>query len=153
MEGQRMKDNNRYKEVERLLRRYPELKVDLNMLRINLEEAQEVIGITGGSDNEKAGSATNAFNSIVENEVLIRQKKIEQLQREIKQKEREVAKIESVLGLLTEREMIIIEYRYFKDYSINRVCELLEITPTTFCNRRRDIIVKKLIPRFFPKGL
>ena len=72
---------------------------------------------------------------------------------QIKQKEREIAKIENVLQILTEREMMMVEFRYFKDYSINRVCELLEITPTTFSNRKKKIIVKKLMPRFFTDNL
>lgn len=41
------------------------------MLRINQEEAQEVIGITSSTNNEKAGSTTKAFNSTVENEAII----------------------------------------------------------------------------------
>lgn len=147
-----MKDN-KFQAVERKLRNYPVLKVDLKNLEIDLEEAQEVVGIKGESSNEKAGSPTHAFSSSVENEVIQRQKKIEHIKMQINQKEREIAKIENVLQILTEREMMMVEFRYFKDYSINRVCELLEITPTTFSNRKKKIIVKKLMPRFFTDNL
>ena len=56
---------------------YPKLKVEIDNLRLNLEEVKEVIGITGASDNEKAGSPTHAFSSMLENEVLDREKNLE----------------------------------------------------------------------------
>lgn len=64
-----MKDNN-YSIVEGILYNYPKLKVEIDNLRLDLEEAKEVLGITGASDNEKAGSPTHAFSSVVENEIL-----------------------------------------------------------------------------------
>ena len=40
---------------------------------LELEEIQEIIDIRGASSNEKAGSATYAFSSTVENEVIHRE--------------------------------------------------------------------------------
>ena len=146
-----MKDNN-YSMVEGILYNYPKLKVEIDNLKLDLEEAKEVVGIRGASGNEKAGSSTNAFSSVVENEVLEREKslerKINRLIGLIQSKERQLKKIENVLGTLTEQELILIEMKYFKRYSINRICELLDITTATFIKRRKKIIVQTLIPLF-----
>ena len=146
-----MKDNN-YSMVEGILYNYPKLKVEIDNLKIDLEEAQEVVGIRGASGNEKPGSSTNAFSSVVENEVLEREKnlerKINRLTGLIQSKERQLKKVENVLSTLTEQELILIEMKYFKRYSINRICELLDITTATFIKRRKKIIVQTLIPLF-----
>ena len=146
-----MKDNN-YSMVEGILYNYPKLKVEIDNLKLDLEEVQEVVGIRGVSGNEKAGSSTYAFSSVVENEVLEREKnlerKINRLTGLIQSKERQLKKIENVLGTLTEQELILIEMKYFKRYSINRICELLDITTATFIKRRKKIIVQTLIPLF-----
>ena len=144
-----MKDNN-YSTVEGILYNLPKLKVEIDNLKLDLEEAQEVVGITGTSGNERAGSATYAFSSVVENEVIERERdnerRIQGILKDIQKKEREFKRIENVLSLLSESDFLLIELRYFKGYSINRVCELLDITATTFNKRRKVIIVKKIMP-------
>ena len=144
-----MKDS-RFRKVERVLYDLPKLRVEVQNLRLDLEDAKEVVGIRGASGNEKAGSSTNAFSSVVESEVLQREKdlrnKITTITHELQRKERELQRIENALKLLTEKEMLIVEFRYFKDYPINRVCDLLDITPTTFNKRRKRIVEDKLIP-------
>ena len=146
-----MKDNN-YSTVEGILYNLPKLKVEIDNLKLDLEEAQEVVGITGASGNEKAGSATYAFSSIVENEVVQRERNMEQrtqaILKEIQKRERQLKKVENVLSTLTEQEMLLIEMKYFKRYSINRICELLDITTATFIKRRKKIIVQTLMPLF-----
>ena len=146
-----MKDNN-YSMVEGILYNYPKLKVEIDNLKLDLEEAGEIIGIRGASDNEKAGSPTHAFSSVVENEVLDREKNLEKriqvIESNILKKERQIKKVENVLNTLTEQEILLIELKYFKRHSISRICELLDITAATFNKRRKDIIVKRLIPLF-----
>lgn len=146
-----MKDNN-YSMVEGILYNYPKLKVEIDNLKLDLEEAQEVVGIRGSSGNEKAGSSTNAFSSVVEGEVLDREKNLEKrmkaIENSILKKERQLKKIENVLGTLTEYEMRLIEMRYFKRYSVGRICEVLELSEDGFNKRRKNIIVKRLMPLF-----
>ncbi len=130
-----MKDNN-YCIVEGILYNYPKLKVEIDNLRLDLEEAREIVGIKGASDNEKAGSPTHAFSSVVENEVLDREKNLEKrikvIESAILKKERQLKKIENVLGTLTEYELRLIEMKYFKRYSVGRICEILEVTEDGF---------------------
>ena len=146
-----MKDNN-YSMVEGILYNLPKLKVEIENLKLDLEEAQEVVGIRGVSGNEKAGSSTNAFSSVVENEVLERERKlnerINRLTRQINQKERDVQRVENVLSLLTDYELRMIEMKYFKRYSVGRICEILEVTEDGFNKRKKRLIKERLIPLF-----
>ena len=146
-----MKESD-YKKVESILYEVPKLKAEIANLQIDLEEIQEIIGIRGASPNEKAGSATHAFNSAVENEVIHRDEKIGEkvvaLTSGISRKERELKKVENILATLTEEEYMLIEMKYFKRYTVNRICEILDISGDTFTKRRKKIIVKRLIPLF-----
>ena len=146
-----MKDNS-YSMVEGILYNLPKLKVEIENLKLDLEEAKEIVGITGASDNEKAGSPTHAFSSVVENEVLERERKlnerISKLTRQINQKERDVQRVENVLSLLTDYELRMIEMKYFKRYSVGRICEILEVTEDGFNKRKKRLIKERLIPLF-----
>ena len=146
-----MRDNN-YRAVEGILYNLPKLKVEIDNLKLDLEEANEIMGIKGASQNEKAGSSTNAFSSVVENEVLEREKnlvkRIDTLTSSIQSKERQLKKIENILNTLTEYEMRLIEMRYFKRYSVGRICEILEITEDGFNKSKKKLIKERLIPLF-----
>ena len=146
-----MRDNN-YRAVEGILYNLPKLRVEIDNLKLDLEEANEIMGIRGASGNEKAGSSTNAFGSVVENEVLEREKnlvkRIDALTSSIQSKERQLKKIENILSSLTEYEMRLIEMRYFKRYSVGRICEILEVTEDGFNKRKKRIIKERLIPLF-----
>lgn len=144
-----MKESD-YKKVESILYEVPKLKAEIANLQIDLEEIQEIIGIRGASPNEKAGSATYAFNSSVEDEVISREEKLEEkvlnLKEAIRRRERQVRKVENALKVLNEKELLLVEMRYFKHYSINRVCEILDITTPTFNRRKNGALKDKLIP-------
>lgn len=146
-----MKDNN-YSMVEGILYNYPKLKVEIDNLRLDLEEAKEIVGIKGATDNEKVGSPTHAFSSVVENEVLNREKNLEKrikvIESNILKKERQLKKIENVLSTLTEYELRLIEMKYFKRYSVGRICGVLEISEDGFNKKRKNIILKRLMPLF-----
>ena len=146
-----MKESS-YSKVEGILYGLPKLKVEIDNLRLGLEEIQEIVGISGNSFNEKAGSVTHAFSSAVENEVIHRDEKIGEkvvaLTSAISRKERELKKVENILATLTEEEYMLIEMKYFKRYTVNRICEILDISGDTFTKRRKKIIVKRLIPLF-----
>ena len=146
-----MKDNN-YSTVEGILYNLPKLKVEIDNLKLDLEEAQEVVGITGASGNERAGSVTYAFSSVVENEVVQRERNMEQrtqaILKEIQKKERQLKRVENILSILTEYELQLIEMRYFKRYSIGRICEVMELTEDGFNKRRKRLIKERLAPLF-----
>ena len=144
-----MKESD-YKKVESILYEVPKLKAEIANLQIDLEEIQEIIGIRGASPNEKAGSATYAFSSSVEDEVINREERLEEkvlnLKESIRRRERQVRKVENAVEVLNEKELLLVEMRYFKHYSINRVCEILDITTPTFNRRKNGALKDKLIP-------
>ena len=144
-----MKESD-YKKVESILYEVPKLKAEIANLQIDLEEIQEIIGIRGASPNEKAGSATYAFSSSMEDEVINREERLEEkvlhLKEAIRRRERQVRKVENALKVLNEKELLLVEMRYFKHYSINRVCEILDITTPTFNRRKNGSLKDKLIP-------
>lgn len=148
-----MEESN-YKKVEGILYEVPRLKAEIANLQIDLEEIQEVIGIRGASPNEKAGSSTYAFSSAVEDEVIIREERLQEkvvaLKEAIRRRERQVRKVENALKVLNEKELLLVEMRYFKHYSINRVCEILDITTATFNRRKNGALKDKLISLLFP---
>ncbi|MEG2196593.1 MAG: hypothetical protein RRY26_03985 [Cellulosilyticaceae bacterium] len=147
-----MKDSH-YSKVEGILYNFPKLKVEIDNLRLDLEDVNEVVGIRGASGNEKAGSSTHAFSSAVEDEVIARDEKLEEkvqaITGAIARQERQLRRVENVLGTLTEEEYMLIEMKYFKRYTVGRICELLDITADTFIKRRKKIIVKRLMPFFY----
>lgn len=150
-----MEESN-YKKVEGILYEVPRLRAEIANLQIDLEEIQEVIGIRGASPNEKAGSSTHAFSSAVEDEVISREERLQEkvvaLKEAIRRRERQVRKVENALRVLSEKELLLVEMRYFKHYSINRVCEILDITTATFNRRKNEALKDKLISLLFPNN-
>lgn len=128
----------------------PKLRIEIANLKLDLEEIEEIVGITGQSGNIAAGSPTNAFNSNVENEVIDRDENLEDKQRKIKtsisKRERKLKRIENNLQILSESEMLLVELKYFKNYTNARVCDVLELSDSGLTKRRKRIIVEKLMP-------
>ena len=144
----KLKDNN-YGKVEGILYNLPKLKIEIENLKLDLEEVEEIMGIHGQSGNVAAGSSTYAFNSAVENEVIDRDENLEErkrkIEREIRSKERELRKRENILSTLTDKQMLLVELRYFKQYSTGRILDILDLTRDGFNKRKRKIIVEKLM--------
>ena len=76
------------------------------------------------------------------------EKRIKAIEVTILKKERQLKKVENVLGMNTEYELRLIEMRYFKRYSVGRICEILEVTEDGFNKRKKRVIVERLIPLF-----
>ena len=74
------------------------------------------------------------------------EEKVLNLKEAIRRRERQVRKVENALKVLNEKELLLVEMRYFKHYSINRVCEILDITTPTFNRRKNGALKDKLIP-------
>lgn len=141
----KLKDNN-YGKVEGILYNLPKLKVEIENLKLDLEEVEEIMGIHGQSGNVAAGSSTYAFNSAVENEVIDRDENLEEKKNKIKtsisMKERKLKRIENNLRLLSEKEMLLVELKYYKDYPNSRICDILDISESAMSKRKKNIIFK-----------
>ena len=49
---------------------------------------------------------------------------------------------------ITDYELRMIEMKYFKRYSVGRICEILEVTEDGFNKRKKRLIKERLIPLF-----
>lgn len=143
------KDNN-YRKIEGILHTVPKLRIEIDNLKLDLEEIEEIMGIHGQSGNVAAGSSTYAFNSTVENEVIDRdetlQDKRKKINASISKAERKLKRIENNLRILSESEMLLVELKYFKNYTNARICDVLDISDSGLTKRRKRIIVEKLMP-------
>lgn len=141
-----IQSDNLYRKIEGMLYSYPKVKAEIENIKIDIEELNDVIGIRGASDNPKGSTPTYAFNSSVENEVISREEhlpeKIQGLSRLLRSKERFIKKMDNSLNTLKEDEMKLIELKYFKRYKLEDIAELMDISKDGVVKRRKSIILE-----------
>lgn len=134
------------KKVEEMLYSYPKAKAEIENIKLDLEEMQDIIGIKGTTNDPKGSTPTYAFNSSVENEVINRDEKlperIEGLNRVLRSKERFIQKIDNALESLDENEKTLVQLKYFKKYTIERVAELMNVSTSTIIRNRKDAMAE-----------
>ena len=143
---------NLYKKTEGTLHNYPSIRVEIENLRLDIEDLRDrlnhdEIAVKGKCYSKvKESTSTNAFNSAVENEVISYEedipKRIDALNRKIRSKERILARVNNAMEILTDREKKLIELKYFKHYTVETTAELLEISVSTVTRINRDIVLK-----------
>lgn len=122
--------------VEKLLREYKVLKVEIDAIKINIKSiGQKGMNYTGmpGSKNIK-DTVSHDFMEL------------ENLKHEKFDKEIKIEQIENMLKLLNEEEYKIINLRYFKELEIFKVASSLNVSAHTVYNKRLKMFNKKLIP-------
>lgn len=143
---------NLYKKAEKMLYDYPYLKIEVKNLELDIEELKsEFEGVRSISYDEKSGP-TNKFNSDVENEIIIREKKISNLIKLKNSKERQILKINNILSILSEDEKKIIELRYFKNLHFKEISSVLANSEKNLMRKRKKVISDKIIPLMYRKG-
>lgn len=136
-----MKKEVSYKDVENMLYSLNSIKASVVDIQIEICSVNDYMGITGAGENDiKPTSPTNAFNSNVENEIVNKEQRITQLERLKRAKQLQVDRIENMLTTLREDERELVEYKYFKKYSLNRIAGLLDLSYETVKANRRLII-------------
>ena len=96
------------------LKGYKKLKADIKALEIKIEEQEEqIIGISAQPQGERV-SQTYKITSSVETQAIKYIRETEELKIELKEKERELAKIDNALTLLTDKERTVIEEIYIE---------------------------------------
>lgn len=103
---------NSYERTIHLLSNYNATKAHIDKLKRDIENI-DYIGVSASS-TEEPGSKTNKFHSIVENEVISREKFIEKITKEIKKLELEVKNIDEAYKILNDKEKKIIKLKYFE---------------------------------------
>lgn len=144
-----MKINKLFPKVEGMLYNYNNMKREIKGLDLAIEEVENnYIGITG-LDPSKEKFKTNKINSVVENEVVNKEEKIQKLKKEKLYKENQVKKIDNALEVLTERERQIIDLRYFNKMPNWKVACRIDKTEE-YTSRLKRESVEKIIPLLFP---
>lgn len=131
------------KKTENILFDYKTIRSEIKNLKIYIEETNKSYeGCKGISYQEGVGKS-NKFNSVVENEILKKEKKIEKWMSEIQDKEMMLAKIENALESLNEREHKIIELRYFRQVKKwDTIAESMDLSSSYCRNLNRSTLEK-----------
>lgn len=136
---------NKYKKVESMLYNYKNTKAEINILKRDLEILENDYKGTSAISYDEKTQSTNAFNSAVENEVIRRAERIQQLRNKIRLKEIEIENIDDALETLNPDDKLFIVERYFNKRSNKYVASLLNIAEQTACTYKNRI-VNLLIP-------
>ncbi|OOM82310.1 sigma-70, region 4 [Clostridium puniceum] len=140
-----MKGNNNYRIIESKLYNYKSTQALVENLDLKLAEMKYDINGAGAVSYEERTGKTNKFNSSVENEAIIREKKMFELTYEIMKIKNELAIIDNSIDSLLPREKQIIYERYFNKTSGRNIAAKLNLTEVHVCRLKKDII-NKLIP-------
>lgn len=112
-----------YKKIEAMLYNYKKNKAKVKNISIEIEKIKtEFKGISSIAYSEKTGS-TNKINSSVENEIIEREKRITDLERERTYLHGEVSQIENALEVLTDSQREIVELKYFNKLSYKVIAD------------------------------
>lgn len=131
---------DKFKKTEKALYNYKSDKSYLEMWKIELENFKnDIEGVKAVSYDEKS-APTNKFNSDVENEVINRAKTFDLYKERMNEYSIKIMTVENALNILSARERIIIERRYFdKEKNINIAGEL-DLTEEYICDLKRGIV-------------
>lgn len=132
---------NLYKKTEALLYSYKTLIAEVKNLQLEIDEI-EYIGC-GAINYEEKAAPTNSFNSIVENEVLSRDKQLSKLKKAIFLKENKIKRMDNALESLDERSRELIKLRYFDKLNYRAISRKVDLSED-YLNDLTMGIVKKI---------
>jgi len=133
-------DLNLYKKTEYFLYNYKTMKAEIKNIDLEIEQ-MEYLGCAGISYEEKSATS-NSFSSSVENEVIIREKRIESLQQSKRDKLMVLNKIDNALETLDPRDLEIIKLRYFNNINNRNISIKLDLTEEWICTLKAIVINK-----------
>lgn len=133
---------NLYKNTETLLYSYKLMRAEIKNISLEIEELENEYQGCGGMSYEEKSAPTNKFNSAVENEMIARRYKPEQLEKRKHKLEVQVKKIDNALEILTPREYDIITRIYFDKLSYSDISIKIDLTQDYIGDLKRDILGK-----------
>ncbi|MFU7517658.1 sigma factor-like helix-turn-helix DNA-binding protein [Clostridium sp. HCS.1] len=131
---------NEFKKVEAILYKYNSSKAKIRNLELDIENVKNEFNGPGSIRYEERTQSTNRFNSSVENEIISKEKKINELLKYKKQKEIEVLKVENSLNVLTERDQEIIKLRYFNKCNNREIAAKLNLAEEYISRLKKEAI-------------
>lgn len=136
---------NKYKKVESMLYNYKNTQAEIKILKRDLEILENDYKGTSAISYDEKTQSTNSFSSTVENEVIKRAERIQQLRNKIRLKEIEIENIDDALETLNPDDKLFVVERYFNKRSNKYIASLLNIVEQTACTYKNRI-VNLLIP-------
>lgn len=133
--------NDKFKETEQVLCDYKSDRSYLEMWKRNLEIVKnDVEGVRAVDYSADKISPTHKFNSNVENEVIKKSHVYDLCKQRINEYADKVFTVENALNMLTDRERIIIERRYFDRAKNIDIALELSLTEEYVCELKRGIV-------------
>lgn len=129
-----------YKQAEWLLYNYKKLKAEIKNIELEIENIKNTYVGASAIDPEQISNNTNKITSLVENEVLEKERKIERLELIKSKKENQVKKVDNALEILTEDDRKLIELRYFEKMPNWKVAQRFNMTEEGCSARKRRIV-------------
>lgn len=129
-----------YKRTEYCLYNYKHMKAEIKNIDLEIEQ-MEYLGCAGVTYEEKS-SPTNSFSSSVENEIIIREKRIAELNQSKRDTSRIISKIDNALETLDPRDFEIIKLRYFDNINNRSISIKLDLTEEWICTLKAIVINK-----------
>lgn len=131
-----------YKKVEALLYEYKPLKVANENLKLDIENLEIEYRGTGSINYDERTGPTNAFSSVVENEIIKKEAEIDNLKREIRKNEIFIKKIDNAIDSLDTTEQFIIKLRYIERYNNKQIAKKLYLNEYWISHKKKRIIEK-----------
>lgn len=138
----KMKEN--IKLLEEILYNYKKTKIEIKNMYLDLEILENDYMGAGSIGYGEKSSKTYKFNSSVENEIVKREKDINDMKRKIRLKEIQIQRIDETIETLNERESYIIKEFYFNKNQIKYISMDLSLAET-YCSTLKTEALKKLI--------
>ena len=130
-----------YKSVEKLLYNYKKLKAEIKNIDIEIEDIKNTyVGVSAIDISKDNLSKTYKTTSIIENEILDKERRIERLESIKLKKENQVKKVDNALETLTEEDRKLIELRYFERLPNYKVAMIFDMTEEGCSARKRRIV-------------
>lgn len=145
-----MKDNL-YSKLEGILYNYKNIQQEVNNLKLEIDFIQSSYKGCGAIGYEERTGETYKITNQVEEEILRKEKMIEQLNRELCSKELIIKKIDNALKILSDKEKEIIKMRYTEGQGKVSWFTISEQTylSQSRCYQIKDQAIKKIIPIVF----
>jgi DNA-directed RNA polymerase specialized sigma subunit len=118
------------------------MKAEIKNIELEIIELENEYNGCSSISYEEKSAPTNKLNSSVENEMIARRYKPEELEKRKHKLEVKIEKIDNALGTLTPREHDIITMTYFNNLNYRDISGKLDLTEDYIGDLKRDIIGK-----------
>ncbi|MDQ0149336.1 hypothetical protein ACFO6R_10245 [Eubacterium multiforme] len=111
--------NELFRKAEWVLYGYNDLLYDIDLIREDIRMTEEEYQGCSGLSYEEKGSPTNAFSSVVENELINKERLLRELKLDLNNKIRMKNRIETAVNKLNGADKKVIELRYINKSKLN----------------------------------